>query len=69
MIRFTDSRLYAKGIGEAICTDKTTGQILYFSNKFQTGNVTPSVTIGEIRAGLGNARLAHFSHSGGRHVD
>lgn len=55
MIRFTDSRLYAKGIGEAICTDKTTGQILYFSNKFQTGNVTPSVTIGEIRAGLGNA--------------
>ena len=52
MIRFTDSRLYAKGIGEAICTYKTTGKILYFSNKFQTGNVTPSVTIGEIRAGL-----------------
>lgn len=54
MIHFTDKRIYAKGIGEAMCTDRA-GNIVYWSNKFQTGNVTPSVDLGEIRAGLGNA--------------
>lgn len=54
MIYFTDPRLYVKGICEAIATDKVTGDILFYSNKFQTGNVTTSLTTGEIRAGLGN---------------
>lgn len=58
MIRFTDKRLYLKGTSEAICTDKATGDIVYYSNKFQTGNVTTGSTIGEIRAGLGNAVAA-----------
>ena len=58
MIRFTDKRLYLKGTSEAICMDKATGDILYYSNKFQTGNVTTGVTMGEIRAGLGNAVAA-----------
>lgn len=52
MIQFTDKRLYLKGTSEAICTDKVTGDIVYFSNKFQSGNVTTSVTMGEIRAVL-----------------
>lgn len=55
MIQFTDKRMYLKGTAEAIGMDRATGEILYYSNKFQTGNVTPSVTLGEIRAGLGNA--------------
>lgn len=58
MIQFTDKRLYLKGTSDAICTDKVTGDIVYFSNKFQSGNVTTSVTMGEIRAGLGNAVAA-----------
>lgn len=58
MISFTDKRLYVKGLCEAIATDKATGDVLYFSNKFQTGNISTSVTMGEIRAGLGNAVAA-----------
>lgn len=54
MITFTDKRLYVKGTCSAILTDKTNGNIVYFSDKFQTGNMTTSVTTGEIRAGLGN---------------
>ena len=58
MISFSDKRLYLKGTCQAIASDVTTGQVLYFSNKFQTGNITTSVTMGEIRAGLGNAIAA-----------
>ena len=58
MISFSDKRLYVKGTCQAIASDVTTGQVLYFSNKFQTGNITTSVTMGEIRAGLGNAIAA-----------
>ena len=54
MISFTDKRLYVKGTCQAIASDVSTGDIIYFSNKFTTGNVTTSVTMGEIRAGLGN---------------
>ena len=54
MITFTDKRLYVKGTCSAILSDKNTGDIVYFSDKFQTGNMTTSVTTGEIRAGLGN---------------
>lgn len=58
MISFTDKRLYAKGTCQAIASDPVTGEIQYFSNKFQTGNITTAVTMGEIRAGLGNAVAA-----------
>lgn len=69
MIRFTDRRLYVKGIGEAMCTDKATGNIRYWSNKFQTGNVTPNVDNGEIRAGLGNAIAAMIPSNAGITVE
>ena len=39
----------------AIGCDPITGAVVYYSNKFQTGNFQTSVTMGEIRAGLGNA--------------
>ena len=58
MISFTDKKLYVKGTCQANLTDPCTGQVYYSSNKFQTGNITTSVTMGEIRAGMGNAVAA-----------
>ena len=58
MISFSDKRLYVKGTCSALCSDPVTGQVLYYSNKFQTGNVESSVTLGDIHAGLGNAIAA-----------
>lgn len=58
MISFTDKKLYLKGTCQANLSDPCTGQVIYSSNKFQTGNITTSVTMGEIRAGLGNAVAA-----------
>ena len=55
MISFTDSKLYVKGTCQAILSDPCTAEILYASNKFQTANITTSVSMGEIRAGLGNS--------------
>ena len=54
MISFTDDRLYAKGTCNVICSDVNNGDILYQSNKVTTGNITPSVNLNEIRAGLSN---------------
>lgn len=54
MITFTDPRLYVQGIGTAIMTDIATGDIKYFSDKFQDGNVTASSDDGIINAGIGN---------------
>lgn len=58
MISFTDPRLYVKGTCSAILSDKATGDIKYYSDKFQTGNITTTLTTGEIRAGLGNGIAA-----------
>lgn len=54
MITFTDPRLYVQGIGTAIMTDPATGDIKYFSDKFQDGNITASADDGIINAGIGN---------------
>lgn len=69
MIHFTDKRLYLKGIGEAMCTDRKTGDVRYWSNKFQTGNVTPNVDNGEIRAGLGNSLATMIPSNAGVTVE
>lgn len=58
MIKFTDTKLYLKGTAEAILINKATGNIVYYSDKFQTANYATSVTMGEIRAGLGNGIAA-----------
>lgn len=55
MINFTDKKLYVKGTCQANLVDPCDGHVVYSSNKFQTGNITTSVTMGEIRAGMGNA--------------
>lgn len=69
MIHFTDPRLYVKGTCEAIATNPATGDIEYFSSKFQTANITTSVTMGEIRAGLGNAVAAIIPSDSTLNVD
>ncbi len=55
MITFTDPRLYVQGIGTAIMTDLATGNIVYFSDKFQDGNITESADDGIVSAGIGNS--------------
>lgn len=54
MITFTDRRLYLKGTCMALCLDPNTSEVLYYTNKAATANLETSVTMGEIRAGLGN---------------
>lgn len=53
-ITFTDKRLYVKGTCTITLRDIATGNIWYQSDKTQSGNVTLSVNLNEIRAGLGN---------------
>ncbi len=66
-LKFTDNRLWLKGIGCAYLRDPSTGDVVYYSNKFTTGQITPSSDAGEITAGPGatlatmlptNARVA-----------
>lgn len=54
MITFTDKRLYVKGTCTVTLQDIATGNYWYVSDKMQSGNVTISVNLNEIRAGLGN---------------
>ncbi len=58
MITFTDKSLFLKGVGNVILTDPDTGDILYQSKSFNTGSVSTSVNMNEIRAGLGNPVVA-----------
>ncbi len=53
-ITFTDKRLYVKGTCKVTLSDIATGNIWYSSDKAQSGNITLSVNLNEIRAGLGN---------------
>ena len=55
MIKFTDPRLYVQGVGTALMLDPATGDIKYFSDKFQDGNITVSADDGLVSAGIGNA--------------
>ena len=55
MIKFTDPRLYVQGVGTAIMLDPATGDIKFFSDKFQDGNITVSADDGLVSAGIGNA--------------
>ena len=69
MINFTDDRLYAKGTCNVICEDVATGDIVYQTNKMSTGNITPSTSLNEIRAGLGNPIAAMIPSDSQLQVD
>lgn len=58
MIKFTDPRLFAKGTSNVILTDPVTGDIVYQSDQFTTASITTSVSLNEVRAGIGNAVVA-----------
>lgn len=55
MIQLNNKYLYAKGTCNVVVSDPETGNIDYQSNKVQTSQLTTSVNMNEIRAGLGNA--------------
>jgi len=69
MINFTDDRLYVKGTCNVICEDVNTGDVLYQSNKMSTGSITPSTSLNEIRAGLGNPIAAMIPSDSQLQVD
>lgn len=54
MIRFTDTPLFVRGICSAQLADISTGDVLFSSNKYQSGNITCSVNADPLRAGLNN---------------
>lgn len=55
MIQLNNKYLYAKGTCNVVVADIKTGNIDYQSNKVQTSQLTTSVNMNEVRAGLGNA--------------
>lgn len=55
MIQLNNKYLYAKGTCNVVVSDPSTGNIDYQSNKVQTSQLTTSVNMNEVRAGLGNA--------------
>lgn len=69
MINFTDDRLYVKGTCNVICEDVSTGDVVYQTNKMSTGNITPSTSLNEIRAGLGNPIAAMIPSDSQLQVD
>lgn len=69
MINFTDDRLYVKGTCNVICEDVTNGNVVYQTNKMSTGNITPSTSLNEIRAGLGNPIAAMIPSDSQLQVD
>lgn len=69
MINFNDTRLYVKGTCNVICEDVSNGNIVYQTNKMSTGNITPSTSLNEIRAGLGNPIAAMIPSDSQLQVD
>lgn len=54
MIKFTDTPLFVRGICSAQLADMATGDVLFSSIKYQSGNITCSVNADPLRAGLNN---------------
>lgn len=57
-LRFTDKYLFVKFAESVTLSDPSTGDIVYYSNKPTDVNINPSVSMGEIRAGVGNPVVA-----------
>lgn len=69
MINFAGTkRLYLKGTCNVLLTDPNTGDIEYQSNKFNDANISSTVDLGEIRAGLGNSIAAMIPTNSGLEV-
>lgn len=55
MIQLNNEYLYVKGTCNVTVTDPGNGHIDYQSNKVQTAQLTTTVSMNEVRAGLGNS--------------
>lgn len=55
MIQLNNRYLFAKGTCNVVVSDPSDGHIDYQSDKVQTSQLTTSVSMNEIRAGLGNS--------------
>lgn len=51
---------YAKGIAEAYFYDVATGNLVYYTNKIQTGSIETSINDGVIEGGLNNQALTYI---------
>lgn len=69
MIKFTDSKLFVKGTCQAQLMDPCTMDVVFSSNAFQTGNITTSVNMGEIRGGMGNGIVAMLPQDSALNVE
>lgn len=54
MVTFTGKKLFVQGTCQINLSDPCTGDVLYSDNLFQTGNITTTVNMNEIRGGIGN---------------
>ncbi len=52
--RFTDTRRYVFGVGIGYMTDPTSGDVLYWSDKFQEANTSFAASDNTLNAGMGN---------------
>lgn len=55
MIKFTDLRKYVLGIGVGYATDTATGDIVFWSDKFQEGSISVTGSDQTLSAGIGNS--------------
>ena len=55
MITFTDPRKYVLGIGVGYATDVVTGDIVFWSDKFQEGSISITASDQTLSAGIGNS--------------
>lgn len=69
MIKFNGKRVYVKGTCNVVLRDPSSGDVWYQSDKVQTGNITTSVNLNEIRAGLNNPIAAMIPSDAGITVD
>lgn len=53
-LNFTDKKLYVFGVGVGYMTDVSTGNVLYWSDKFQEANTNFSASDNVLNAGMGN---------------
>ena len=54
---------YAKGIAEIYLYDPASGDLVYWSNKIQSGNIATSMNDGAIEGGLNNQLLTFIPDS------
>lgn len=69
MIKFTDQKLFVKGTCQAQLLDPCTMDVVFASNAFQTGNITTSLNMGEIRGGMGNGIVAMLPQDSALNVE